>query len=121
MVRRVCPKCAVKREYTEEEKNIINGIAKKYGVEYDFTGKYTYDTVGCQYCNNSGFYGRIGIFEILNMTEDVKELVIKGESSLEIRRKAMEEGYKPLVIDGFNKILNGYTTLKELNSKLVIY
>ena len=121
LVRRVCPKCAVKREYTEEEKNIINGIAKKYGVEYDFTGKYTYDTVGCQYCNNSGFYGRIGIFEILNMTEDVKELVIKGESSLEIRKKAMEEGYKPLVIDGFNKILNGYTTLKELNSKLVIY
>ena len=92
LVRRVCPKCAVKREYTEEEKNIINGIAKKYGVEYDFTGKYTYDTVGCQYCNNSGFYGRIGIFEILNMTEDVKELVIKGESSLEIRKKAMEEG-----------------------------
>ena len=90
-------------------------------MEYDFTGKYTYDTVGCKYCNNSGFYGRIGIFEILNMTEDVKELVIKGESSIEIRKKAMEEGYKPLVIDGFNKILNGYTTLRELNSKLVIY
>ena len=121
LVRKVCPKCAVQREYTEEEKNIINGIAKKYGVEYDFTGKYTYDTVGCKYCNNSGFYGRIGIFEILNMTEDVKELVIKGESSIEIRKKAMEEGYKPLVIDGFNKILNGYTTLRELNSKLVIY
>lgn len=121
LVRKVCPKCAVQREYTEEEKNIINGIAKKYGVEYDFTEKYTYDTVGCKYCNNSGFYGRIGIFEILNMTEDVKELVIKGESSIEIRKKAMEEGYKPLVIDGFNKILNGYTTLRELNSKLVIY
>lgn len=121
LVRKVCPKCAVKREYTEEEKNIINGIAKKYGVEYDFTGKYTYDTVGCQYCNDSGFYGRIGIFEILDMSEAIKELVIKGESSLEIRKKAMEEGYKPLVIDGFNKILNGYTTLKELNSKLVIY
>lgn len=121
LVRKVCPKCAVKREYTEEEKNIINGIAKKYGVEYDFTGKYTYDTVGCQYCNDSGFYGRIGIFEILDMSEAIKELVIKGESSLEIRKRAMEEGYKPLVIDGFNKILNGYTTLKELNSKLVIY
>lgn len=121
LVRKVCPKCAVKREYTEEEKNIINGIAKKYGVEYDFTGKYTYDTVGCQYCNDSGFYGRIGIFEILDMSEAIKELVIKGESSLEIRKKAMEEGYKPLVIDGFNKILDGYTTLKELNSKLVIY
>ena len=55
------------------------------------------------------------------MTEDIKELVIKGKSSLEIRKRAIEEGYKPLVIDGFNKILSGYTTLRELNSKLVIY
>jgi len=121
LVRKVCPKCAVKREYTEEEKNIINGIAKKYGVEYDFTGKYTYDTVGCQYCNDSGFYGRIGIFEVLNITENIKELIVKDASSIEIRNKAIEEGYKPLVIDGFNKIMEGYTTLQELNSKLVIY
>ena len=121
LVRSVCPKCAREREYTQEEKDIINGIAKKYGLEYDFTGKHTYDTVGCSYCNNSGFYGRIGIFEILNITEEIKELIIKDESSLEIRREALKQGYKPLVIDGFNKILDGYTTLKELNSKLVIY
>lgn len=121
LVRRICPKCAREREYTEEEKQIINKLAKKYGVEYDFTGKHTYDTVGCSYCNNSGFYGRIGMFEILNMTEEVKELIIKDESSIEIRKQALQQGYKPLVIDGFNKVLNGYTTLSELNSKLVIY
>ena len=121
LVRRVCPKCAIEREYTQEEKDLINGIAKKYGVEYDFKGKHTYDTVGCSYCNNSGFYGRIGIFEVLNISEEIKELIINNESSLEIRREAIKQGYKPLVIDGFNKILDGYTTLKELNSKLVIY
>ena len=69
LVRRVCTKCAKEREFTEEEKQIINGVAKKYGVEYDFKGKHTYDTVGCSYCNGSGFYGRIGILEILNVTE----------------------------------------------------
>ena len=121
LVRRICPNCAVEREFTQEEKDIINGIAKKYGVEYDFTGKHTYDTVGCSKCNNSGFYGRIGIFEILNISEGIKELIIKDASSIEIRKKAIEEGYKPLVIDGFNKVLDGYTTLEELNSKLVIY
>ena len=121
LVRRICPKCAREREYTREEKEIINEISKKYGVEYDFTGKHTYDTVGCKYCNNSGFYGRIGIFEILNITDEIKELIIEDYSSLEIRKKALEEGYKPLIIDGFNKILDGYTTLNELNSKLVIY
>ena len=121
LVRRVCTKCAKEREFTEEEKQIINGVAKKYGVEYDFKGKHTYDTVGCSYCNGSGFYGRIGIFEILNVTEEIKELIINDESSIEIRREAIKQGYKPLVIDGFNKIINGYTTLQELNSKLIIY
>ena len=113
--------CAQQREYTEEEKNIINGIAKKYGVEYDFNGKYTYETKGCKRCNNTGYYGRIGIFEVLNITDELKELIIDNGSSLTIRNKAIEQGYKPLVIDGFNKVLEGYTTLKELNSKLVIY
>ena len=121
LVRRVCKDCATKRPFNEEEKQIMNGIAKKYGIEYDFTDKYTYDTVGCAKCNNSGFYGRIGVFEILDLSENIKELVVKGASSLEIRHKAMEEGYKPLLIDGFNKVLAGETTLKELNSKLVFY
>ena len=121
LVRRVCKDCAKKRPFNEEEKQIMNGIAKKYGIEYDFTDKYTYDTVGCAKCNNSGFYGRIGVFEILDLSENIKELVVKGASSLEIRHKAMEEGYKPLLIDGFNKVLAGETTLKELNSKLVFY
>lgn len=121
LVRRVCKDCAKKRPFNEEEKQIMNGIAKKYGIEYDFTDKYTYDTVGCAKCNNSGFYGRIGVFEILDLSENIKELIVKGASSLEIRHKAMEEGYKPLLIDGFNKVLAGETTLKELNSKLVFY
>ena len=57
----------------------------------------------------------------VQLPEEIKELIINDESSLEIRREALKQGYKPLVIDGFNKILDGYTTLKELNSKLVIY
>ena len=121
LVRRVCPDCAQERDFTEEEKEIINRIARKYHVEYDFKGKKTYTTVGCEKCNNTGFYGRIGIFEVLNITENIKELKVKDASSIEIRNKAIEEGYKPLVIDGFNKIMEGYTTLQELNSKLVIY
>ena len=121
LVRKVCPDCAQERDFTEEEKEIINKIAQKYNIKYDFTGKKTYTTVGCKKCNNTGFYGRIGIFEILNLTEEIKELIVKDASSIEIRNKAIELGYKPLVIDGFNKVLDGYTTLSELNSKLVIY
>lgn len=121
LVRKVCKDCAREREFTQEEKDIINGIAKKYGVEYDFTGKHTYDAVGCEKCNNSGYYGRIGMFEVLNVTDQIKELIMNDHSSIEIRKEAINEGYKPLIIDGFNKIMEGYTTLKELNSKLILY
>lgn len=121
LVRRVCPHCARKREFTQEEKDIMNSIAKKYNEELNFDGKFTYDTVGCSRCNNSGFYGRIGVFEILNMTDEIKELVVKDASTMEIRNKAIEQGYRPLVIDGFKKVLDGYTTLAELNRKLIIY
>ena len=57
----------------------------------------------------------------LLLADTIKDLIVKDRSTLEIRAKAIEEGYRPLVIDGFNKIMEGYTTLQELNSKLVIY
>ena len=121
LVRRVCPHCAQKREFTDTEKKIISNIGKKYGIEYDFKDKFTYNTIGCANCNNSGFYGRIGLFEILNITDTIKELIVENEPTTQIREKAIEEGYRPLVIDGLEKVLNGYTTLAELNSKLVIF
>ena len=121
LVRKICKNCAVEREYTQEEIEIMNNIAKKYGMKYDFTGKHTYETVGCPHCNHTGFYGRIGIFEILNVSDEIKELIVNDDSVIDIRKKAIEQGYRPLVIDGLNKVINGYTTLEELNSKLAIY
>ena len=121
LVRKVCPKCAKQREFTEKEKEIIKGIMDKYNMPVDFTNKYTYVPVGCKECNNTGFYDRIGIFEILTLTDEIKEKIIKGESSLEIRQTAIQEGYKPLAVDGMNKVLRGITTLEEINKKVIIY
>ena len=93
----------------------------RYGEEVDFTGKKTFDAVGCDYCNNTGFYERIGIFEILDITDEIRELIVRGASNLEIRDKALELGYRPLVVDGMKKVLDGITTLDELNRKIVLY
>lgn len=120
LVRRLCPKCRKEREYNAEEKRIISAIGKKYGVEFDLSGK-TYDAVGCKYCNNTGYYDRIGIFEILDLNDEIKEAIMNGKSSLEIRKEALQHGYKPLVVDGINKIIQGHTNLDELNKKLLIY
>ena len=121
LVRKICKKCAKQREFTEQEKNLILQIGKKYNVEFDLEGKYTYDAVGCRECNNSGYYERIGIFEILNIDDNVKELVVNGASSLEVREEALKGTYKPLVVDGINKVINGETTIEEINKKLILY
>lgn len=120
LVRRLCKKCARKREFTEEEKNIILKIGKKYNVEFDLEGKYTYDAIGCKDCNNSGYYERIGIFEVLSIEDNIKELIVNGASSIEIRNEALKGSYKPLIVDGINKVINGVTTLSEIDKKLII-
>lgn len=120
LVRRLCPECKRERNYTEEEKRIIETISKKYGVEFDLSGK-TYDAIGCKHCNNTGYYDRIGIFEMLEMTDEIKQEIMNGKSSIEIRNEALKQKYKPLVVDGIRKVVQGYTTLEELNKKLLIY
>ena len=120
LVRKLCPECKRERDFSEEEKEIITNIGKKYGVEFDLSGK-TYDAIGCKHCNNTGYYDRTGIFEILDLTDELKEMIMSGKSSLEIRQEALKQNYKPLLIDGINKVIKGKTTLEELNKKILIY
>ena len=121
LVRKVCPKCAVKREFTEEEKNKINEYAKKYNMEFDFKDKYTYDAIGCKSCNMTGYSGRIAIIEILTLTDKIKELVMNGRSTFDIRKAALEEGFLPFEMDGIKKVVDGKITLQELNNKTLLF
>ena len=121
LIRKPCPNCSKKREFTEEEKEIINKLVKKYGMEFNFNGKYTYDIAGCKECNYTGFLGRIAAFEILNISEEIKEMLIKGESTIKIKDVAIKEGYRPLFVDAMQKVVDGIITLDEANRKLVLY
>jgi len=121
LVRKICPKCSKQRPFTDKEKNIIKEIGNKYNIEFNLEDKYTYDAVGCKHCNNSGYYDRVGVFEILNMNDEIKELIVNGASNIEIRKAAYRSGYEPLVIDAIRKVVNGTTTLEEINKKLVIF
>ena len=100
----------------------LNGLKlKKYHIKTDFKDKYSCSPVGCKECNNTGFYERIGILEILALTDEIKELIIQGASTLGIRQLAIQQGYRPLAIDGIDKVLRGITTLEEINKKVMIY
>ena len=120
LVRKVCKKCARKREFNDKEKEVIKRIGEKYNVEFDLTDKYTYDAVGCKECNNSGYYDRIGIFEVLSLDDNIKELIVNGASSIEIRKEALKGNFKPLVVDGIKKVIDGITTLDELDRKIIL-
>lgn len=121
LVRKICPHCRKERDFTEKEKSIIESLGNRYNVEFDLKGKKTYDAIGCDYCNNTGYYDRIGVFEILDITDDIKELIMNGASSIEIKKYALQKSYKPLCVDGINKVINGITTLDELNRKILIF
>ncbi len=121
LVRRICPKCAEKRPFTPEEQNIIQNLLKKYDIQVDFNDKYTFSPTGCKECNNTGYFERIGIFEILSLTDEIKEIIIKDGSSFDIRNKALQQGFVPLAVDGIDKVLKGLTTLEEVNKKVSIY
>ena len=121
LVRKICKDCARQRPYKQEEKDIINSILNKYGIDVDFNGKFTYEPQGCHKCNNTGYYGRTGIFEVLEIQEDMRGLIINNASTIDIRKQAIKDGYRPLVVDGINKVLDGDITLEELNRKILIY
>ena len=121
LVRKVCPHCKREREFSEEEKQIMNSIANKYNANLNFEGKKTYDVIGCEKCNHTGFYDRIAVYEILIIDDNIKQLIVDNASSIQIRDEALKGSYRPLVVDGLYKVLDGKTTLQELNNKLVIY
>lgn len=56
-----------------------------------------------QKCNNSGYYDRIGIFEVLVLSDEIRELIVNNNSAMEIRKAALKSGYQPLIIDGIKK------------------
>jgi type IV pilus assembly protein PilB len=69
---------------------------------------------GCDKCNNTGYKGRVGLYEVMEVTEELRELVLVGASALELRRKAVEEGMITLRNSGLRKVKEGVTTIEEI-------
>jgi type IV pilus assembly protein PilB len=69
---------------------------------------------GCEKCNNTGYKGRVGLYEVMEVTEDLRELILVGASALELRRKAVDEGMITLRGSGLRKVKDGVTTIDEV-------
>jgi type IV pilus assembly protein PilB len=69
---------------------------------------------GCDKCNNTGYKGRVGLYEVMEVTDELRELILVGASALELRRKAVEEGMLTLRQSGLRKVKDGVTTIDEV-------
>src|SRR5215208_2027172 len=69
---------------------------------------------GCERCNNTGYKGRVGLYEVMEVTEELRELILVGASALELRRKAVDEGMITLRRSGLHKVMDGVTTIEEV-------
>ena len=75
---------------------------------------------GCAVCNQTGFKGRVGLYEVMEITDELRELIIIGASAMELRRKAIDLGMITLRESGLCKIRQGITTIEEVVKETVI-
>ena len=73
-----------------------------------------YHGVGCDACSQSGFHGRLAIYELFPITREVKSLVLQGELGTRVRDEAIADGMQTLLVSGMAKVIDGQTTLDEV-------
>ena len=74
---------------------------------------------GCERCNNTGYKGRVGLYEVMEITDELRELILVGASALELRKKAIDEGMITLRRSGLMKVMDGVTTIEEVARETV--
>ena len=108
LVRVVCPQC-------REETPVAPEALIDVGVPRDLVSEMRcYHGIGCSLCGNTGYKGRIALYEVMPMADGIREAVLAGASSAEIKRAAIDSGMKTLRMSGIQKIAEGLTTVEEV-------
>ena len=108
LIRRICKDC--KQEHQTPVEALIE---VGFSPDEAKTTK-TYKGKGCSTCNNTGYKGRIGLYEVMEITDEIRELILIGASALELRKKAVDDGMITLRESGLHKIRGGVTTPEEV-------
>jgi type II secretory ATPase GspE/PulE/Tfp pilus assembly ATPase PilB-like protein len=123
LVRRLCQKCKTETTLDNQKMTIVmnalNSINAKSGATVtDLSNLKFYKAVGCEECNNIGYKGRIGIYEILIMTPEIEKIILSSDvSEYSIEKLAIEDGMITMLQDGVLKALDGLTSLEEIFDK----
>jgi type IV pilus assembly protein PilB len=109
LVRLLCPRCGKRYQPTDAEL-IESGLAPS-----KFRDRVYYNTVGCEICNHTGYRGRTAIHELLDMSDNIRELIIDRKPGSEVRRVAVQEGLRSLRESALRLVFEAKTTLHEIN------
>jgi type II secretory ATPase GspE/PulE/Tfp pilus assembly ATPase PilB-like protein len=119
LLRKICPKCSALETPTDEEFKKIKEGLKRLPKSIELPKKIDKNlkiikAKGCKFCNKTGYKGRIGIFEIIEIDDSMEKFIAKKPSTAEIKEKALSRGFVTMEQDGLIKILQGLTTIEEL-------
>lgn len=114
LIRRICKEC-------KEEIKVPREALLELGYTQEEVGKVKiYKGRGCPACNNSGYKGRIALMEVMEMSEQLREMVLMGANTMELKKQALEEGMITLRRSGLIKVMNGVTTIDEVIRETVV-
>ncbi len=108
LVRRLCPSC-------RKPISLSNAEKEELGIPAELSGT-AYEAVGCDHCRNTGFSGRLAIYEIVLLTTPMQDLIAHGAQASEVKALATKEGYQPMREYGWAKVMQGETTIEEVIS-----
>jgi type IV pilus assembly protein PilB len=108
LVRRICANCKEGSDVPAQALLDAGYTAEEAKTTKVFAGR------GCGICNQTGYKGRVGLYEVMEVTDDLREVILVGASALELKRKALDQGMMTLRRSGLTKIAAGFTTLEEV-------
>ncbi|EKE15936.1 MAG: hypothetical protein ACD_11C00072G0004 [uncultured bacterium] len=130
LVRKLCQECKTEYKLTEKEidvlsksldmKQILETLKKsdqvinKIGAKDDWNKISFYKSKGCEQCHNEGYKGRLGLYEVLEVDDEIGKLITSNSSTAEIEKVAKDKGMTTMAEDGFVKIVNGLTSIEEV-------
>ncbi|MEW5908100.1 MAG: GspE/PulE family protein [Patescibacteria group bacterium] len=120
LIRKICEQCRKSYFLTKEELRVIKSepllakMIEEIGGEKDLSKIRFFKGTRCKICNNSGYIGRTGIFEVMEIGEEIRSLIVQKTSSDIIEKKAQDLGMKSMLYDGVAKVFQGITTIEEI-------
>jgi len=114
LVRRLCPECKT------QDKVPLQVLIEAGFTREEARSVKVWKRQGCPSCGNKGYKGRIGLYEVLEVTEEIRELILVGASALELKKRGIEQGMMTLRRSGLSKVAAGITTLEEVMRESVL-